>query len=43
MVVLSDVCADRDPEVHEFLTTRIFPSQASVITTAELEELLPAA
>jgi nicotinamidase-related amidase len=43
IVVLSDVCADRDPEVHEFLTTRIFPSQASVITTAELEELLPAA
>ncbi len=43
IVVLSDGCADREPEVHEFLTTRIFPSQATVITTAELAELLPAA
>jgi nicotinamidase-related amidase len=40
VVVLSDGCADREPEVHEFLTTRIFPSQATVITTAELAELL---
>lgn len=40
VVVLSDGCADREPEVHEFLTTRIFPSQATVITTGELAELL---
>ena len=43
VLVLSDACADREPEVHEFLSTRIFPSQATVITTAELRGLLPAA
>ena len=41
--VLSDASADPDPEVHEFLTTRVFPRQAHVITAAELGALLPAA
>jgi nicotinamidase-related amidase len=40
ILVLSDASADPQPDVHEFLTTRIFPTQATVITTAELEELL---
>jgi nicotinamidase-related amidase len=38
--VLSDASADPDPEVHEFLTTRILPRQAEVITTNELDALL---
>jgi len=32
-----------DPRrVHEFLTEKIFPRQAGVVTTAELEQLLTA-
>ena len=38
--VLSDLTGDPDPEVHEFLTGRIFPRQARVITTADLGTLL---
>jgi len=40
--VLADASADRDPEVHDFLTGRIFPAQAHVITLAELDPLLSA-
>jgi nicotinamidase-related amidase len=42
VLVLADVSADRDPEVHAFLTTRIFPRQARVITLAELDGVLSA-
>jgi nicotinamidase-related amidase len=35
LVVLSDACADADPEVHRVLTEKIFPKAATVITTAE--------
>jgi nicotinamidase-related amidase len=35
LVVLSDVCADPDPEVHAFLTTRIFPRQTEVLTVTD--------
>jgi nicotinamidase-related amidase len=42
VLVLADATADPDPEVHEFLIERIFPRQADVITTAELEGLLNA-
>jgi nicotinamidase-related amidase len=38
--VLSDLSADPDPDVHDFLTQRIFPRQAHVITTADLDGLL---
>ena len=38
--VLSDASADPDAEVHEFLTTRVFPRQAEVITTDELDARL---
>jgi nicotinamidase-related amidase len=38
--VLADASADRDPDVHDFLTTKIFPRQAHVITIAELADLL---
>ncbi|SFW86077.1 cysteine hydrolase family protein [Chitinophaga sancti] len=33
--VLSDACADREQEVHDFLTTRIFNKQGEVLTVAE--------
>jgi nicotinamidase-related amidase len=33
--VLSDACADLDPEVHTVLLTKVFPRQADVQTVAE--------
>lgn len=33
--VLSDACADRDTEVHNVLTGKVFPRQAEVLTVAE--------
>jgi hypothetical protein len=38
--VLSDLCADPEADVHAFLVERIFPRQAEVITSAELDDLL---
>lgn len=35
LTVLSDCCFDGDPEVHSVLTNKIFPRQASVLTSAE--------
>jgi nicotinamidase-related amidase len=32
LTVLSDGCADNDPEVHRVLTEKVFPRQADVIT-----------
>jgi nicotinamidase-related amidase len=40
VLVLSDASADPRAEVHEFLTTEIFPRQAEVITVGELGGLL---
>jgi nicotinamidase-related amidase len=39
LLVLTDACADPDPEVHAFLTQKVFPRQARVITVAELASL----
>lgn len=36
VAVVSDLCADPDPEVHDMLMTKVFPMQADVITTAGL-------
>jgi len=33
--VLSDCCADPDPEVHQLLLTKIFPRQAEVLESAQ--------
>ncbi len=33
MTVLADACADPDAETHAFLTTKLFPKQAAVVTT----------
>jgi len=38
ITVLSDGCADREEEVHEFLNTKLFPRQAEVLTVAEWEK-----
>jgi nicotinamidase-related amidase len=35
LTVLSDGCADGDPEVHRVLMEKVFPKQASVMTAAE--------
>jgi hypothetical protein len=32
---LEDACADSDIEVHQFLTQKIFPRMASVVSTDE--------
>ena len=40
LVVLADLCADREADVHAFLMERIFPRQAEVITSGDLEALL---
>jgi nicotinamidase-related amidase len=39
ITVLSDGCADADPEVHRVLTTKIFPRQADVITVEEWSKM----
>ncbi len=43
VLVLADASADPKAEVHEFLTTEIFPRQAEVITVEELDRLLGSA
>lgn len=35
LIVISDACADRDGEVNRILIEKIFPSQATVVTTKE--------
>lgn len=42
LVVVEDCCADQDPEVHNFLTRRIFPRQADVVTADEVIQALKA-
>ena len=41
VLVLADATADPEPDVHAFLTERIFPRQADVVTVAELEGCCP--
>jgi nicotinamidase-related amidase len=40
LIVISDLCADPEPDIHEFLVGRIFPRQAEVIDRAELQASL---
>ena len=35
LTVLSDLCADFDPEVHKVLLEKVFPRQAAVITSEQ--------
>jgi nicotinamidase-related amidase len=39
LFVLEDCCADHDAELHKVLCEKVFPSQASVIKSSELEGL----
>jgi nicotinamidase-related amidase len=43
VLVLADGCADPQADVHDFLTEKIFPRQAHVITSAELKDVLSTA
>ena len=40
LVIVSDTCADRDPEVHRVLMEKVFPGQASVTTAQQLVKAL---
>jgi nicotinamidase-related amidase len=42
MHVVSDCCADRDEDVHQFLIDRIFPRMAPAITAREFMDAVPA-
>lgn len=42
IVVVEDCCADQDPEVHEFLTQRIFPRQAEVVAAEQVIQAIRA-
>ena len=35
LAVVSDACADTDPEVHRVLTQKVFPMQATVVSTTD--------
>lgn len=40
LFIVEDCCSDQDPEVHDFLTQRIFPRQAEVVTAADVNQAL---
>lgn len=40
LIVLADLCADRDPEVHQILVGKVFPNQSEVIEASKLHALL---
>ena len=40
LIVVEDCCVDSDVEVHEFLTQRIFPRQADVVSSGDVVEAL---
>lgn len=42
LIVVADCCADQDADVHDFLTQRIFPRQAEVVTSSEVIQALTA-
>jgi hypothetical protein len=41
LVVVEDCCADQDPDLHDFLTQRLFPRQADVGIVASLARVVP--
>ena len=40
LFVVEDCCSDQDAEVHDFLTQRIFPRQADVVSSNEIIDAL---
>jgi nicotinamidase-related amidase len=43
LTVIEDACFDADQEVHKILTTKLFPKQASVVTSEEWIQTIPLA
>ena len=43
LFIVEDCCSDSDEEVHNFLTQRIFPRQADVVSAAQVIEALTSA
>jgi hypothetical protein len=41
LTVISDCCADPDPELHTVLLTKVFPRQADVLTVEEWVKQIP--
>jgi nicotinamidase-related amidase len=39
-IVIKDCCGDRDPEVHNCLTEKVFPRQATVVTVEEFLKVI---
>ena len=42
LLVVEDCCSDQDPEVHDFLTQRIFPRQTDVVRSEDVIDALGA-
>ena len=42
LIVVEDGCADRDPEVHQLLMEKVFPRQATVVSSKDLVAALAA-
>ena len=42
LIVVEDGCADRDPEVHQLLMAKVFPRQATVVSSKDLVTALAA-
>ena len=40
LIIVEDCCSDQDPEVHDFLTQRIFPRQADVVQASDVIQAL---
>ena len=40
LVIIGDCCADRDPEVHEFLVTRLLPRLGEVCSVADFADAI---
>lgn len=40
-VIISDLCADADAELHEALLTRLFPKRGEVVTSTDFLQALP--
>ena len=42
LYIVEDCCSDSDPEVHDFLTQRIFPRQADIVQSGDVIKALAA-
>ena len=42
LFIVEDCCSDSDPEVHDFLTQRIFPRQAAIVQSEDVIKALAA-